>query len=438
VGRPAPTFSLKTLGCRVNQADSDEIVHYLETAGMDLVDFSAPADVVIVNTCTVTHVADRKSRQAIGRALRRSPEAELVITGCYASVSPEAVRAHFPGARVMSRVPAREVAAAVAESHVYSARAREFAENGFGERRRTRPTVKVQEGCRHGCAFCIVPRARGGPRSRPCGQVIERVEEFVRGGAAEVVLAGIALGSYRCPDSGVGLGELVGKVADRVSARIRLSSIEPMDFDGRICDLLGAGRICAHIHLPLQSGSAAVLGGMRRPYRPADYAAIIDRLRAADPAVAIGTDLMVGFPGESEGDHRRSLEFCARMGFSYMHVFPYSRRARTLAARRGGHVDDLTQRRRVREALDLAGELAERYQAGFVGSQGQVLWEEDPSGRCMGLTRNFLRVRPLGFEPAAGALQEVKLAAGDRGLVALPAAGANWASAKLTGDWGTA
>ena len=426
MGRPAPTFSLKTLGCRVNQADSDEIVHLLEEAGMDLVDFSAPADVVIVNTCTVTHVADRKSRQVIGRALRRSPEAELVVTGCYAAVAPEAVRAHFPGARVMSRVPPGEVAAAIVESHAYGGvRGRDFDEHGFGERRRTRPTVKIQEGCRHGCAFCIVPRARGGPRSRPCGHVIERVENFVRGGAAEVVLAGIALGSYRCPDSGIGLGELVGKVAGQTSARIRLSSIEPMDFDFRLCELLGQGRICAHVHLPLQSGSAAVLAGMRRPYRPADYAAVIDRLRAADPSVAIGTDLMVGFPGESEDDHRSSLRFCAQIGFSYMHVFPYSRRARTLAARRGDHVDDATIRRRMRDALDLAGELSERYQAGFIGAREQVLWEKDQSGQCTGLTRNYLRARPLGFEPAAGTLQEVKLAAGDRGLVALPAAGAN-------------
>lgn len=424
MGRPAPTFSLKTLGCRVNQADSDEIVHLLEEAGMDLVDFGTPADVVIVNTCTVTHVADRKSRQAIGRALRRSPEAELVVTGCYASVAPEAIRAHFPGARVMGRVSPREVAAAIADSHSFNERAREFAETGFGERRRTRPTVKIQEGCRHGCAFCIVPRARGGPRSRPCDQVLELVQGFVRGGSEEVVLAGIALGSYRCPDSGIGLGELVERVADRVPARIRLSSIEPMDFDARLFDLLAAGRICAHIHLPLQSGSAAILEAMRRPYRPADYAAIIDRLRASDPSVAIGTDLMVGFPGESEDDHRRSLQFCARMGFSYMHVFPYSRRARTLAARRGDHVDDPTLRRRMGEALDLAGELAERFQAGFVGSRAQVLWESDPSGRSMGLTRNYLRARPLGPEPATGTLQEVKLAAGEDGLVALPVSAA--------------
>ena len=422
MGRPAPTFSLKTLGCRVNQADSDEIVHLLEEAGMDLVDFGAPADVVIINTCTVTHVADRKSRQAIGRALRRSPEAELVVTGCYASVAPEAIRAHFPGARVMGRVPPREVAAAVADSHSYSQDARELAEGGFGERRRTRPTVKVQEGCRHGCAFCIVPRARGGPRSRPIGQVLERVRGFVRSGSPEVVLAGIALGSYRCPDSGIGLGELVERVADRVPARIRLSSIEPMDFDDRLYDLLAGGRICAHLHLPLQSGSAKVLEGMRRPYRPADYAAIIDRLRAADPTVAIGTDLMVGFPGETEDDHRRSLRFCKRIGFSYMHVFPYSRRARTLAARRGDHVDDRSLRRRMREALELEDGLAERYQADFLGSRAQVLWEKDPSGRCMGLTRNYLRVRPLGFDPTAGMLQEVRLAAGDDGLVALPAA----------------
>ena len=425
MGRPAATFSLKTLGCRVNQADSDEIVHCLEDAGMDLVDFGAPADVVIVNTCTVTHVADRKSRQAIARALRQSPEAELVVTGCYAAVAPEAIRAHFPGARVLSRKPPREVAAAIAGAHAFRAGGAGFGAAGFGERRRTRPTVKVQEGCRHGCAFCIVPRARGGPRSRPAGRVLGRVRRLAREGAGEIVLAGIALGSYRCPDSGAGLGDLIGLVADAVPARIRLSSIEPMDFDPRIYDLLAAGRICPHLHLPLQSGSAPVLGGMRRPYRPADYAAIVGRLRAAAPAVAVGTDLMVGFPGETEADHRRSLDFCQRTEFAYMHVFPYSRRARTLAARAGDHVPGATLRRRMREALALAERLAERYQAGFAGSRAQVLWETDPAGRNVGLTGNFLRARPLGFEPAAGTLDQVMLAAGDDGLVALPAAAAN-------------
>ena len=182
MGRPAPTFSLKTLGCRVNQADSDEIVRLLEEAGMDLVDFGAPSDVVIVNTCTVTHVADRKSRQSIGRALRRSPEAELVVTGCYASVAPEAIRAHYPGARVMGRVPPREVAAAIADSHSIGDRGREFTEIRFGERRRTRPTVKIQEGCRHGCAFCIVPRARGGPDRVPAVRCLSGCGTFSAAG----------------------------------------------------------------------------------------------------------------------------------------------------------------------------------------------------------------------------------------------------------------
>ena len=425
MGRPAGTFSLRTLGCRVNQADSDEIVHRLEDAGMDLVEFGAPADVVIINTCTVTHVADRKSRQAIGRALRSNPETELVVTGCYAAVAPAAIREHFPHARIMSRVPPRDVAAAIASDYAVPAAERHRETMGFGEHRRTRPTVKVQEGCRHGCAFCIVPRARGKARSRSSGSVLRRVAELARDGAAEVVLAGIALGSYRCPESGAGLGDLVGRVVDRVPARIRLSSIEPMDFDPRLCQLLATGRICQHFHLPLQSGSAPVLEGMRRPYRPHEYARIITDLRAADPDVAIGTDLMVGFPGESEADHQRSLAFCERMEFAYMHVFPYSRRERTLAARRSDHVPDQILRRRMREFLALAGEMAERYTARFTGSRAQVLWENDAAGARIGLTRHFLRARPLGFTPGDGVIEDVQLVAGDGGLVALPATAAN-------------
>ncbi len=425
MGRPAATFALKTLGCRVNQADSDEILHRLMDAGMDLVEFGAPADVVIINTCTVTHVADRKSRQAIARALRRNPEAELVVTGCYAAVAPAIVREHFPGAHVLGRVPPREVADTIAAAYSSPTDDGSRDPGGFGEHGRTRPTVKVQEGCRHGCAFCIVPRARGGPRSRPLGSVLGRVADLAHGGAGEVVLAGIALGSYRCPETDVGLGELVSRVAALVPARIRLSSIEPMDFDHRLCQLLADGRVCPHFHLPLQSGSAPVLEAMRRPYRPQEYARIVAQLRAADPSVAIGTDLMVGFPGETADNHRESLEFCEQMEFAYMHVFPYSRRERTLAARRTDHVAEPTLRRRMRDFLDLAGELAERYTAGFVGSHAQVLWETDPAGSYSGLTRHYLRARPTGFAPVAGTVQEVQLAAGDDGLAALPLAGAN-------------
>ena len=392
---------------------------------MDLVAFGAPADVVIVNTCTVTHVADRKSRQAIARALRRNPESQLVVTGCYASVAPAVVREHFPGALVMRRQAPGKVADAIAQNHAPAIGTREFAETGFGERGRTRPTVKVQEGCRHGCAFCIVPRARGGPRSRPSRSVLERVRAFARGGAREVVLAGIALGSYRCPETGIGLGDLVGRVSDRVPARIRLSSIEPMDFDAKLFELLAAGRICAHLHIPLQSGSSSVLAGMRRPYAPAEYGEIIARLRSADPAVAVGTDLMVGFPGESDRDHQRSLAFCEELRFSYMHVFPYSRRSRTLAARRDDHVAEPTLRRRMRAALDLSERLSEQYSARFVGKRARVLWERDASGERVGLTGNYLRARPRGFQPLLGAIEEIQLAAGAEGLVALPTVPSN-------------
>ncbi len=424
MARPAPTFGLKTLGCRVNQADSDEIARCLAAAGLEMVRFGDRADVVIVNTCTVTHVADRKSRQAISRALRVNPEAELVITGCYAATSPEELESVFPRARVMGKIaPARLAEAIVARLGTW----REGfgpPPDGFGEHQRTRPTIKVQEGCRHGCAFCIVPRARGGPRSAPLGQVLDQVRAWVSRGAGEVVIAGIALGSYACPQTGTGLGGLIAAAADVADpARLRLSSIEPMDFDPELFGLLASGRICPHLHIPLQSGSGTTLRAMRRPYRPADYLALLGELRDANPDVAMGTDLMIGFPGESEDDHLQSLEFCRRAGFAYLHVFPYSRRARTLADRRTDHVPEPVSRKRMRSALALARQADEEFTARFLGRQARVIWERDHAGSVLGLTEHYLRARPVGLNPIPGTLSDVVLAAaGDGPLVASPIA----------------
>ncbi len=423
MGRPAPTFAIKTLGCRVNQADSDELLRSLLAAGFDHVNLDEPADAVIVNTCTVTHVADRKSRQAIARAMRNHPDARLFVTGCYAAVDPEAVKAAFPGAEVLGKVPPPKIAAAIADClPAWSSQPALNRRTGFGEHARTRPSIKVQEGCRHGCAFCIVPRARGGPRSVAVPNVVSQVEALVDGGAREVVLTGIALGSYCCPQTGAGLGQLVETIADAaMPGRVRLSSIEPMDFDRRLVDLLAAGRICPHFHIPLQSGSAPTLTGMRRPYRPDDYAELIESLRAADPDVAIATDLMVGFPGESDQQHAESIAFCNRIRFAYMHVFPYSRRDHTLANRRSDHIAEAVKRSRLRSALELAASSAESYAADFVGRPAEVIWQRDSDGAISGITGNFLRVQALGCKPVPGTLARVLLtAAGDGKLAALP------------------
>ncbi|MCY4109749.1 MAG: MiaB/RimO family radical SAM methylthiotransferase, partial [Chloroflexi bacterium] len=281
----------------------------------------------------------------------------------------------------------------------------------------------VQEGCDHICAFCIIPRARGRSTSRTLRQVISDVVRLADAGANEVVLTGVSIGSYLCPETGLRLADMIARVASETGvARLRLSSIEPIEFDDGIFQLLADGKICPHLHLPIQSGSDRTLRRMRRKYAIADYERIVTSARAANPDIAIATDVMVGFPGESQDDFEASFDFIAAMEFAYLHVFPYSMRPRTVAAHMKQDVRDDEKKARVQAMIDLGDRQREEYARRFVGRSRTVLWESVGEGYGTGVTDNFLKVSgPSKATP--GSLERVMLAPGAWGeLVAIGSA----------------
>tara|TARA_B100001123_G_scaffold446582_1_gene601478 strand:- start:2681 stop:3946 length:1266 start_codon:yes stop_codon:yes gene_type:complete len=406
------------LGCRSNQADSDQLAEAFLNAGFDHSKFDSLTDVVIVNTCTITHVADRKSRQSINKVLRKHPDAIVIVAGCYASVSADLLSELYPTAVIANEfTPSRIVSEATRRlppglRNELSNRVDAKMLSGDGMRR-ARPYVKLQDGCSNVCSFCIVPKARGKSVSRLQSEVLLEASRLFQAGFEELVLSGISLGSYLCPETGVRLGGLVQNILDLSSTgRVRLSSIEPMDFDPALFDVFSDGRVCPHFHIPLQSGDDGVLRRMRRPYTTSDYRGIIDKLRAIDESVAISTDVMVGYCDETQGEFEATRQFIREVEFAYIHTFPYSRRLGTLAGLHHDSVPSSVKRNRVSAVTTLNKELSAKYRMRFVGSRRQVLWENSSGDKCFGVTDNFIRVEGVLANHKLGKLDDVKLMLG--------------------------
>lgn len=446
----APTISITTLGCRVNQSESDALAAQFHRAGYRVLPEGSPADVVIVNSCTVTHVADKKSRQMLRRAARARPGGIVVLMGCYAEML------HRPERR-------GELAALVADCEEDGARTiiapRRDRERVFelveqalagappellpaapdGDRRplepvqlaalldltsprpsflRTRALVKVQDGCDRACAFCIVPRARGRAVSKPVEQVLEEIRQLVAEGVQEVVLTGVSLGDYGrdwAPDrhGPSALAGLMRRILDETELpRLRLSSINPMEFDLQVAELLGHPRVCRHLHLPLQSGSDRILALMRRRHTVADYRTIVETARRAAPDVAVAADVIAGFPGETPEDHRRTLALAEELALADLHVFPYSPRRGTAAALSPEQVPDEEKRRRSHELLALKVRLRERYLRSQLGSVQQVLFEQRSGATTWeGVTDTYIRVYVESARPLFNTIRPVRLVA---------------------------
>ncbi|HXE31159.1 MAG TPA: MiaB/RimO family radical SAM methylthiotransferase [Terriglobales bacterium] len=328
------TFHVNNFGCRANQAEGAALAAALARGGLRPADAAETADWVVLNTCTVTAEADAEARRAIRRLRRRHPETRVVVTGCYAQRAPEELR-DLPGVVcVVGRggaasilgglVPLAALAPAPAAAHAP-------AED------RTRPILQVQEGCGRRCSFCVVPFVRGDSRSLPLGEVLAQAQALEAAGALEVVISGINLGQWgRDRDARLGLPDLLRALLERTTLpRLRLSSVEPADWTPDLTALLASeARVARHVHLPLQSGSAAVLRRMRRRYTPAAYARRVLDLRRRAPLAAIGADVMVGFPDESESEFEETRSLVASLPFTYLHVFPFSPRPGTEAAAR--------------------------------------------------------------------------------------------------------
>jgi threonylcarbamoyladenosine tRNA methylthiotransferase MtaB len=411
-GRPVPepvTVAFATLGCKLNQYDTAELQTVLEDRGFRTVDFETPAQLYVINTCTVTARADYSDRQAIRRAIARNPAALVVVTGCYAQTNPDAVAA-IPGVDVVLGTPDRHalpelldglrkrVRPLVRVSDVFTAPTspsvplRRFAP-GY-----TRAFVKVQDGCQHRCSFCIVPYARGGSRSQPADAVVGQVEALVAAGYAEVVLTGVDLGHYGWDlVPRVTLAWLVRRLlAVDGLARLRLSSVLPAYFTAELCETIVAEpRVCRHLHVPLQSGSDRVLRTMRRPYRARMYRALVERLAGALPDLGLGTDVITGFPGESDADFAETVAMVDELPFTYLHVFSYSDRRGTEAARSGcDRVPPEVIRRRTTHLRRLGAAKQTRFRQAHVGRETAVLVLERRrhDGTLVGLTDNYLEI----------------------------------------------
>lgn len=397
--------AIRTLGCKVNRVESEGIAAELLGMGATIVDEDA-AQVIVINTCTVTGEADAKARKAVRQALNGDGSPIVVVTGCLAAVDRAALERL--GERVVVEVDKERVSARVSELlGLRPVGSPVAATPRVGAAFRTRVQLKVQDGCDCFCSYCIVPYARGVPRSVPLARIAEQTQALVEAGAREVVLTGINLGRYR--DGGADLADVVRVVADAGARRLRLSSIEPLDIDERLLAALAeTPSVCAHLHVPLQSGSDPVLSAMRRGYDVAEFERRVAAAREIVPALALTTDIIAGFPGETAADHAATLGTIERIGFSKLHVFRYSARANTPAAAMPDQVAPDVRAARAGELRDLGERLRESFSASRAGETVEVLVERIDDGIAVGTTREYLHVETaVGPEVAIGDLIDV-------------------------------
>lgn len=395
-----------TLGCKVNHHDSDVMKGLFNESGYQIVDFSDEADVYVINTCTVTHLSDRKSRQMIRRAASQNPNAVIAVCGCYVQASPDEVRAIEEVDLILGTNERNKIVEAV-ENFIRDGKKASYlpSKEGFAvfepikEKRvsdMTRAYLKVQEGCEQFCTYCIIPYARGPLRSRSVLDVVEAVRNLEVQGYNEVILTGIHLGAYGLGknDEPQTLAQLCRILLNQTSMkRIRLSSIEPTEVTDELLDLMVSDvRMARHLHIPLQSGSDWILKEMNRPYTKEVYREVIKRVRSKLPSIAVTTDLIVGFPGENETRFKESYEFCKEMAFSGMHIFKYSPRKGTPAADYGDRVSPEVKDSYSKAMHILAKENVMAYQNRYLAYILEVLIEEKTDDGYTGHTSNYLRV----------------------------------------------
>ena len=390
------TVAIETHGCKLNQADSEEMARLFNEKGYKVMEIEDDPDVIVVNSCTVTHVADSKARRALRSAKRRKSNPIVIATGCYAERDPrtllkmEAVDL-VVGNQQKNKLPdpTRSVIADRVPYHK--------SENNSASKHRPRSKamVKIQEGCNQNCAFCIIPRVRGRERSISAELLIEQIQARISEGFREVVLTGTQLGSYGFDLENVNLPRLLTLILQKTSIeRLRLSSVQPQELTQDLLDIWENPRLCPHFHIPLQSGSPSILNKMRRRYSPDLFAAKVKEIQYRFPQSSITTDVIVGFPGEGELEYEQTLEFCSTVDFSDMHIFPYSIRPRTSAAHLVDKVHPFEQKERMNRMLNLAITKSNAFRNRSLGQTRPVLWEttKTKDGFFSGLTDNYLRV----------------------------------------------
>ncbi|HBG74668.1 MAG: tRNA (N(6)-L-threonylcarbamoyladenosine(37)-C(2))-methylthiotransferase MtaB [Chloroflexi bacterium GWB2_49_20] len=408
---------LDTVGCRLNQSEIETFARQFRSAGHEIVSGAGEADLVVINTCTVTSQAASDSRQKVRQAVRLGA-GEIVLTGCWSTLEPEQAKA-LPNVRTL--IPNGRKDELVRD--LLGLTEPEFDLEPLerqplpGKHMRTRAFIKVQDGCDNRCTFCITTLARGDGISRSIPQVLSDIQAALQGGTQEVVLTGVHLGSWGKDRAGScgQLGDLIQSILSETDvSRLRLSSLEPWDLDDNFFELWQDQRLCRHLHLPLQSGSAGVLRRMARKVTPQSYAALLTAARAAIPDVAITTDLIAGFPGETDDEFAETLEFVKRMNFSGGHVFTYSARAGTVAAGMLGQVPHNIRKSRSAALRELLSESRQTYAERFLGKKLKVLWENsgkqsDGAWLLEGLTDNYLHVCAKSPQPRWNQIDSINL-----------------------------
>ncbi|MFK2824415.1 tRNA (N(6)-L-threonylcarbamoyladenosine(37)-C(2))-methylthiotransferase MtaB [Bacillus sp. B190/17] len=422
-----PTVAFQTLGCKVNHYETEAIWQLFKSHGYERTEFESTADVYVINTCTVTNTGDKKSRQVIRRAVRKNPDAVICVTGCYAQTSPAEIMA-IPGVDVVvgtqdrvkmleyieqykkERQPINGVGN-IMKNRVYE----ELDVPAFTDR--TRASLKIQEGCNNFCTFCIIPWARGLMRSRDPQEVIHQAQQLVDAGYKEIVLTGIHTGGYGSDMKDYNLAMLLTDLEEKVKGlkRIRISSIEASQLTDEVIEVIDRSNIVVrHLHIPLQSGSNTVLKRMRRKYTMEFFGDRLNRLKKALPGLAVTSDVIVGFPGETEEEFMETYNFIKEHQFSELHVFPYSKRTGTPAARMDDQIDEEVKNERVHRLIALSDQLAKEYASRFEGEVLEVIPEEPfkegrEDGLYVGYTDNYLKVVFPATEDMVGDIVKVKI-----------------------------
>ncbi|WP_404322408.1 tRNA (N(6)-L-threonylcarbamoyladenosine(37)-C(2))-methylthiotransferase MtaB [Cytobacillus firmus] len=422
-----PAVAFHTLGCKVNHYETEAIWQLFKEAGYERTDFESVSDVYVINTCTVTNTGDKKSRQVIRRAIRKNPDAVICVTGCYAQTSPAEIMA-IPGVDIVvgtqdrvkmleyieqykqERQPINGVGN-IMKNLVYE----ELDVPAFTDR--TRASLKIQEGCNNFCTFCIIPWARGLMRSRDPKEVIRQAQQLVDAGYKEIVLTGIHTGGYGEDMKDYNLAMLLTDLEAQVKGlkRLRISSIEASQITDEVIEVMDKSKVVVrHLHIPLQSGSNTVLKRMRRKYTMEFFAERLERLKEALPGLAVTSDVIVGFPGETEEEFMETYNFIKEHKFSELHVFPYSKRTGTPAARMDDQIDEEVKNERVHRLIALSDQLAKEYASQYEGEVLEVIPEESfkessDSNLFVGYTDNYLKIVFPATEEMVGQIVKVKI-----------------------------
>ncbi|TCK06558.1 tRNA (N(6)-L-threonylcarbamoyladenosine(37)-C(2))-methylthiotransferase MtaB [Phorcysia thermohydrogeniphila] len=411
-----------TLGCKMNFHETAYMEELFKKAGYEVVDFDEEADIYIVNTCTVTSTADAKSRKALRKAKQKNPKALIVATGCYSEVYPEEVEKvkevdfitgntekfhilELVEKRLKGELPRIHVKGVWKDRNFYPLTIRHY-------EGRTRAFLKVQQGCELFCSYCIIPKARGKMVSEEPQRVIEQVKELVDAGYKEIVLTGTHLGAYGVDLEGNwNLAKLIEELVKIPGLyRLRISSVEPIEFTDDLIEVVtGSEKVAPHLHIPLQSGSNRILTLMRRRYRAEDFRKVVEKILSRNPEICIGTDVMVGFPGEREEDFEETRKFVEEIPFGYLHVFPYSKRKGTVAATMKDDVPPEVKKERASILREIGKRKSVAYRERFVGRELEALvLSQLPDGNSTALTGNYIRVI-LNEELKPGEVVKVKL-----------------------------